>query len=1413
MAIRRFSFFPLAAALTVIISVLAAVPVYSADTPERISIAYSKDSVPFHFTDTGGQPAGSIIDLWRLWSEKTGIKIDFQAADWDETLSLVGSGITDVHAGLFFNQERDKFLDFGGSLTLTDTHVFTHNALPPVNEISDLAPYRVGVLAGDFVEGYLNDRLPKGTLLPVEDYTALMNMLQDGTLRVFAADTPTALFHLEKSGLLAKFSYISEKPLYQNHFFFAVKKGNRVLIEQINQGMALITDEERRDINRKWVAATDDKDEALIISIDRAYAPLTFTNAFGKPSGLFVDMWRAWSKETGLQIQFRATGWRETLDGLKFGDADIHSGLSYTKKRDKWIDFSSQVYETYTRVYHRIDDYLPADIEAYDSRAIGVWDNTYQEAKLREEYPSANVRDYGSNQELIDALLKGEIDAFLQEEQLMEAELDRLGLRAEIAVRQERLFPSTVHAGVLKGNSELLEQINNGFAAIPRESLAELERRWIPNPENHFYKPDTKSTTLSVDEEAWLNAHPVTNIAVTTFIAPIDIVDDEGSYTGFNADLIGLLNKRLGTTIVPVFFNKWPDVVKSATSGKVDGALSFSRTPERDKHMLYTQPYAYDPIVTVIRKEDKRITQKEDIAGKRVSALKGLAFIELIRSAVGDTGEVLEFDNEIDALKALVAGEVDAHISTLIMYGNTQKKEFVPNLRIAVSQNLEGGSLRIAIHKSKPHLFSIIQKGLNSISRTELSELRERWLSPTPRQKAESHISLNEEERDWLASNREIRLGIDPSWAPFEFIDKDGKYSGVSSGYIEAAANRLNIKMRPVQGLSWSQVIEAVKTGAIDVLPAVMRTSDREQYLNFSKPYESFPIIIAAHTDLPYFNDLNDLAGYKVGVVKDYYTAEVLARDYLNLTLTRFATLDQGLQALDAGKLDAFVDSLGAITYEISQSRLMNIKITAPTAYKFELAFGVRKDWPELVGILNKVIDDIGDKEKRFIKNTWMTQVKVQYGINLKKIMMWAVPIGASVVLIIIFVFVWNRRLSREVTERKRAEKELRISESKYMELVEDANSIILKIDQTGVITFFNEYAQKFFGFTAEEIIGRNIGGTLIPEVDSSGADMRRFIEEVALYPERYEQNENENIRKDGSRVWVSWSNRAIFDEESGEVTGILSVGNDITEQKALQEERDEAFQVITSSIEYATNIQGSILPSSDSMEAVFGGYFALWEPRDRVGGDIYFLKPWGLGKMFALGDCTGHGVPGAFMTLIANGALEMVLLETPPGEAGMLLQRTHQLIQEALGQEKEEGRSNDGLEMGVCYLAPRNRKMVFAGARFSLFCVQNGEVSEIKGDKKGLGYRGIPHNVTFINHDVPVDGARTYYMTTDGFIDQIGGQKRRSFGKRRFKSLLLELEGVPMDQRRDRLFQALVEYQGDEKRRDDLAVAGFTIT
>ncbi len=150
-----------------------------------------------------------------------------------------------------------------------------------------------------------------------------------------------------------------------------------------------------------------------------------------------------------------------------------------------------------------------------------------------------------------------------------------------------------------------------------------------------------------------------------------------------------------------------------------------------------------------------------------------------------------------------------------------------------------------------------------------------------------------------------------------------------------------------------------------------------------------------------------------------------------------------------------------------------------------------------------------------------------------------------------------NARLFEEtqaaLRERKRAEEALRASEAKYRELVQSANSIIIRLNTKGQVTFFNEFAQSFFGYTEEEILGQNAVGTFVPEIDTAGRDLVIMIEDIIQHPEQYTNNENENIRRNGERVWVTWTNKAIRDKE-GQITEILCVGNDVTQRKQVEE-------------------------------------------------------------------------------------------------------------------------------------------------------------------------------------------------------------------------------------------------------------------
>lgn len=153
----------------------------------------------------------------------------------------------------------------------------------------------------------------------------------------------------------------------------------------------------------------------------------------------------------------------------------------------------------------------------------------------------------------------------------------------------------------------------------------------------------------------------------------------------------------------------------------------------------------------------------------------------------------------------------------------------------------------------------------------------------------------------------------------------------------------------------------------------------------------------------------------------------------------------------------------------------------------------------------------------------------------------------------------------RNITERKHSERSLLESEEKYRELVQNANSIILRWDLSGTLRFFNEFAQAFFGYSQSEAVGRNVIGTIVPETDTSGTDLIALMEEICKHPERHRTNVNENMRKNGERVWIAWTNKIITDE-SGEVTGILSVGVDITERKKAEEaliESEQRFQTV----------------------------------------------------------------------------------------------------------------------------------------------------------------------------------------------------------------------------------------------------------
>jgi predicted transcriptional regulator len=301
-----------------------------------------------------------------------------------------------------------------------------------------------------------------------------------------------------------------------------------------------------------------------------------------------------------------------------------------------------------------------------------------------------------------------------------------------------------------------------------------------------------------------------------------------------------------------------------------------------------------------------------------------------------------------------------------------------------------------------------------------------------------------------------------------------------------------------------------------------------------------------------------------------------------------------------------------------------------------------------------------------------------------------------------------------------------------------------------------------------------------------------------------------------------------IITDENGDYLGI-GTGEDLV--KVVTFLQAEKNRLITESINYASVIQQSFLRlSNEDMGNVLHEYFMHWEPRDKVGGDYYFCKKFKDGYFLALIDCTGHGVPGAFMTLIMSAFLGGVLLDKEARlDPAKVLSIMNQRVKFTLGQiadpqddkhdfsSSKEGQSDDGMDTAFCWINTEKDELVYAGAKMPLFYIdthdhhhKEPEIHSLEPDRKGVGYIDTPMDYKWTNRTLKLTKKMCIYITSDGLVDQIGGTKKIAFGKKRFVALLKDNYHKPMTEQQTLLTQAFYDYQGKQKRRDDLCLMGF---
>ncbi len=306
-------------------------------------------------------------------------------------------------------------------------------------------------------------------------------------------------------------------------------------------------------------------------------------------------------------------------------------------------------------------------------------------------------------------------------------------------------------------------------------------------------------------------------------------------------------------------------------------------------------------------------------------------------------------------------------------------------------------------------------------------------------------------------------------------------------------------------------------------------------------------------------------------------------------------------------------------------------------------------------------------------------------------------------------------------------------------------------------------------------------------------------------------------------RTWKIKHDKKILEGKVKERTSeIVQQKEEITAQRDeieaqrnyARQQRDEIVRKnleMTSSIQYAKNIQAAVLPPDKYIESILKNYFILFKPKEIVSGDFYWMLKKGDKTLVAAVDCTGHGIPGAFMSLLGITLLNECVRELDEFNAGDVLNLLRAKVITALHQRGELKKSRDGMDLGLIIFDNNFTKLDYAGAFCPLFIVRDNKVQVVKPDRMPIG---IYHKTdqSFSNKEIHLYKGDKLYLLTDGFIDQMNNETRKKFLRTRFKETLSNLSDLPISRQKDSLLRIFNEWKGDYEQIDDVLVIGIEI-
>jgi two-component system sensor histidine kinase/response regulator len=762
---------------------------------------------------------------------------------------------------------------------------------------------------------------------------------------------------------------------------------------------------------RRWL----DEHKPFYIAVMDGWPPFNYVDEYGDPNGIGIDYLNALNKRLGNILEPVPGEWKRIYKDVKDKRLDAIMDITPKPAREPFFNFTTPYLKVPHIIIARKDSLFIESEKSLEGRTLALEQGFGNVKYFQENYPGTKLKLYTNTLLALDAVSRGDADAYAGNRAVALYLIDKYFISNLQAHGRLTKAASALSLGIRKDWPIFRDILQRALDDIGKDEHREIINRWI-RPDVGKSKQPT-DISLTVEELEWLSEHREIPIGVDGNWPPIDFFDESGEHVGVTADYLNLLNARIGIKFIPQRSPRFKDMLQKVEGGELKVGVSISFKKERAEKLYFSKSFYQVNKVIIAREGSEGFKRIEDLYGKRVAIEDGFLTMHELQEKHPQI-ELIPVASTLEALQTVSLGSADAYMGDQVVADWLQRQHGLSNLQIVGNPGLASSPLNFVVSKTAPEwetLINIINKVLISVTEEERQQIEKRWLEKDDTKRVLPRIELTADEQRWLQEHKSIRLGVDANWAPVEFIDQNGNYRGLTSEYMAIFAEQLGINWIKPNRMPWTEVLSGLEEKHIDVAPLISRTQEREAYLNFTKTYLDFPYVIFNRQGDPVLKGLDGLIGKKVAAVEGYSINNILKLQHPQIEHIYFSSVKDAMRSVSVGETDAYVGSLTVGGYLIGQEGLTNLQVASPTRYSRKYGIGIRKDWPELVGILNKAIDSLDDALKNDILRRWST---VKYKQHVDYTLVWQVLGIALLVLLIGSIWTVQIRRNKQIAQK-----------------------------------------------------------------------------------------------------------------------------------------------------------------------------------------------------------------------------------------------------------------------------------------------------------------------------------------------------------------------------------------------------------